>query len=64
MLIPGSGRCPGGGHDNPLQYSFPGNPMNRGGRQATVRHDLETKQQQCVEKQTWSVVLFLCKLHH
>ena len=23
-LIPGSGRSPGGGHGNPLQYSWPG----------------------------------------
>ena len=25
--IPGSGRSPGGGHDNPLQYSYLENPM-------------------------------------
>ena len=30
-LIPGSRRSPGGGNDNPLQYSFLENPMNRGG---------------------------------
>ena len=29
-LIPGSGRPPGGGHGNPLQYSCPENPMDRG----------------------------------
>ena len=29
-LIPGSGRSPGGGHDNPLQYPCMGNPMDRG----------------------------------
>ena len=29
-LIPGSGRHPGGGNGNPLQYSCPENPMNRG----------------------------------
>ena len=29
-LIPGLGRCPGGGHSNPLQYSCPENPMDRG----------------------------------
>ena len=29
-LIPGSGRSSGGGHDNPLQYSCLGNPMDRG----------------------------------
>ena len=28
--IPGSGRSPGGGHDNPLQYSCLENPMDRG----------------------------------
>jgi len=28
--IPGSGRCPGGGHGNPLQYSCLENPMDRG----------------------------------
>ena len=27
-LIPRSGRSPGGGYGNPLQYSFLGNPMN------------------------------------
>ena len=26
--IPGSGRTPGGGHGNPLQYSFLENPMD------------------------------------
>ena len=29
-LIPGSGRSPGRGHGNPLQYSCLENPMNRG----------------------------------
>ena len=28
--IPGSGRPPGGGHDNPLQYSRLENPIDRG----------------------------------
>ena len=28
--IPGSGRSPGGGNDNPLQYSCLENPMDRG----------------------------------
>ena len=35
-LIPGSGRPPGGGNGNPLQYSCLGNPMNRGAWRATV----------------------------
>ena len=35
-LIPGSGRSPGGGHGNPLQYSCLGNPMDRGAWRAAV----------------------------
>ena len=34
--IPGSGRSPGGGNDNPLQYSSLGNPMDRAVWLATV----------------------------
>ena len=34
--IPRSGRSPGGGHGNPLQYSCLENAMDRGARQATV----------------------------
>ena len=34
--IPGSGRSPGGGHGNPLQYSFLENPMDSGAWWATV----------------------------
>ena len=50
--IPGSGRSPGEGNDNPLQYSCLENPMNREAWRATVNgvsragHDLDTKQQQ------------------
>ena len=35
-LIPGSGRSPGGGHGNQLQYSYPENPMDREAWWATV----------------------------
>ena len=35
-LIPGSGKSPGGGHGNPLQYSCLENPMAGGAWQATV----------------------------
>ena len=28
--VPGSGRSPGAGHGNPLQYSYAENPMDRG----------------------------------
>ena len=33
----GSGRSPGGGHGNPLQYSCLENPMDRGALWATVQ---------------------------
>ena len=36
-LIPGSGGSPGGGHDNPLQYSCLENSMARGACQATEK---------------------------
>ena len=35
-MIPGSGRYPGGGNGNPLQYSYLENPMDRGDWWATV----------------------------
>ena len=35
-LIPGSGRCPGGGCGNPLQNTYRENPMDRGAWQAIV----------------------------
>ena len=35
-LIPGSGRSPGGGHGNPLQYSYLENSVDRGAWWATV----------------------------
>ena len=36
-LIPGSGRSPGGGNDNPLQYSYLENSMERGAWQAKIQ---------------------------
>ena len=35
-LIPGSGRYPGGGNGNPLQYSYLENSMDRGTWRAIV----------------------------
>ena len=35
--IPGSGKSPGEGNENPLQYSCLRNPMDRGAWQATVQ---------------------------
>ena len=40
--VPGSGRSPGGGNGNPLQYSCPRNPMARGGWRATVHGAAES----------------------
>ena len=45
--IPGSGRSPGGGYGNPLQYCCPENPKDRGGYSPwgckIFRHDLMTE---------------------
>ena len=43
--IPGSGRSPGGGHRNPLQYSCLENPMDRGAWQATVHRVTKSQSQ-------------------
>ena len=59
-LIPGSGRSPGEGYGNPLQYSCLENTMDRGAWRATVHG---------VTSQTWlsdwtELNNFLCKLSH
>ena len=41
--IPGSGRSPGGGHGNPLQYSCLKNPMNWGAWQAAVHRVAQSR---------------------
>ena len=43
--VPGSGRSPGGGHGNPLQYSCLENAMNRGAWPVAVNQC--TKNQIC-----------------
>ena len=40
--IPGSGKSPGVGNDNPLPYPHPENPMDRGAWWATVRGAAES----------------------
>ena len=40
--IPGSGRAPGGGNGNPLQYSCLENPMDRGAQRAAA-HGVSTE---------------------
>ena len=41
-LAAGSGRSPGGGHGNPLQYSCPENPMDRGAWRTAVHSIAQT----------------------
>ena len=41
-LIPGSGRSPGEGNSNLLQYSYLENPMDRGAWRATVHEVTES----------------------
>ena len=44
-LISGLRRSPGGGHGNPLQYSYLENPMDRGVWQATVHRVAKSRTQ-------------------
>ena len=41
--VPGFGRSPGEGNDNPLQYSCLENPMDRGAWRATVHRVAESQ---------------------
>ena len=50
-LIPGSGRSPGEGNGNPLQYSCLGNPMDRGAWKATVHR--VTHSRTTTESKNW-----------
>ena len=43
--IPGSGRSPGGGNGNPLQYACLANPMDRAAWQAIVHGVSESQTQ-------------------
>ena len=53
-LIPGSGRSPGGGHGNPLQYSCLENLMDREAWWATVHRVAKSQIQ--VERQHTLIV--------
>ena len=55
-LIPGSGRSPGGGNGNPLQYSCLGNHMDRGAGRTTVQCGCKRASHNSVIKQTNKVI--------
>ena len=57
--VPGSGRSPGGGHGNPLQYSCMEHPMDRGAWWATVQR--VTKIQDMTEQPTLSLSCIIPK---
>ena len=64
-LIPGFGRSPGGGNDNPFQYSCLGNPMDRGAWQAKVHGVTEnwTGQCTCIHTHTRRSWCFRCSFY-
>ena len=55
-MILGLGRSPGGGHDNPLKYSYLENPMDRGASWATAHRVTESDTTE-VPEHTLSLVL-------
>ena len=62
VWIPGSRRCPGGGHGNPFQYFCLENPMDRGAWWNMGSHrvghywsDLATQHSSITISNTWSV---------
>ena len=57
-LIPGSGKSPGEGNGNPLQYSCLGNHMDRGAWRATVHGVAKSRTRLC------ELTLSLCAKHN
>ena len=55
---PGSGRSPGEGNGNPLQYSFLENSMDRGACKATV-HEVTKNRTQLILHQNMTAVIIL-----
>ena len=55
--IPGSGRSPGEGNGNPLQYSWLENPVDRGAWQATVNGG--HKESNTTERLTHTIFILL-----
>ena len=67
--MPGWGGSSGERNGNPLQYSYLGNPMDRGAWRATVhgvqrvRHDLDTKQKYLSEKSLLNITVPRINFH-
>ena len=59
---PGSGRCPGGGPGNPLQYSCLEKPRDRGAWRATV-HRVTKSRTGLKQLSTHAGWLFCCYCH-
>ena len=53
--VPGSGRSPGEGNGNPLQYSGLGNPMDRGAWQATIHGIAKSQTRLSIWAYHWTV---------
>ena len=53
--IPGWGRCPGGGHGNPLQYPCLENPTDRGAWRAAVHRVTKSRTRLKQLIGTWSI---------
>ena len=61
-LFPGSGRCPGGGHGNPLQYSCLDNPTDRGAWWAESQTQLSSHARGCGEGHMQSIAFPFSRL--
>ena len=59
-LIPGLGRSPGKGHDNPRQYSSLENPMDKGAWRATA-HSVTKSQTQLKRQHTCIARMYRCE---
>ena len=62
--IPGSGRSPGGGHGNPLQYSCLENPMDRGAWQLQSISQKESDTTEATERSTEKKIEMHVKIYY
>ena len=61
--VPGSGRSPGEGHGNPLQYSCLGNPMDTGAWQATFHGGSQSQTQLSTHITLMSFIIWTDTFH-